>query len=516
MRQRERVARSFHRGVHGAQSVFAPAPWATAALLLVWSCSKQPTAASEGSAEASGGTASAVVERSPASAGSLPPAAQVVGLSPGNAVRKRHGLAWYEDAPEAAIRAASAAQQLLVVELWAPWCHSCLSMQNFVLSAENLPTFAERFTWLAIDTERIENASFTSQLPVGVWPTFYVVTPELEVHGRWLGAASPAQFARFLSDSQQTFELAQSAKLPPDDARSLVRAADRLATRQEFTEAASKYAQALAAAPMAWPRRADVLVSHISALFKAKAFPQCLEVANRHMGDTGVAASAVDFAYYALECASARAPSDGATALATQKLVQARLDGLCRQGSAELSPDDRADACDKLASVLRALTKTAEARSATEQRLAILEHAAAGKPDEVAAAYDWARTDALLALGRAEDALALASARERALPQNYNPPHYLAKSYKQLGKWPEGLAAIERALALAYGPRRVGLLSLKVELLLGAGRQPEAIAVLRDQLGQYRALPVGQKQPAAEGRVEKRLAELSAGAAQAP
>ena len=380
-------------------------------------------------------------------------------------------------------------------------------MKNFVLSAENLPSFAERFTWLAIDTERADNASFTSQLPVGVWPTFYVVTPDLEVHGRWLGAASPAQFARFLSDSQQTFELAESAKLLPDDARSLVRAADRAATRKEFADAAAKYELALLAAPSNWPRRADVLVSRISALFKAKAFDQCLDVAARHMGETGAAASAVDFAYYALECASVTTSSDAA--LATRRLAEGRLDGLCRQGSAELSPDDRADACDKWASVLSALTKTAAARAATELRLGILERAASGKPDEVAVAYDWARTDALLTLGRAEEALALAGARERALPQNYNPPHYLAKGYKQLGKWPEGLAALERALGLAYGPRRIGLLSLKVDLLLGAGRELEALEVLRDQLGQYRALPAGQKQPAAETRVEKRLAELT-------
>jgi hypothetical protein len=48
-------------------------------------------------------------------------------------------------------------------------------------------------------------------------------------------------------------------------------------------------------------------------------------------------------------------------------------------------------------------------------------------------------------------------------------------------------------------------LTLKADLLFAADRDAEALGVLREQLALYRALPEGQKQMAAERRVEERL-----------
>jgi tetratricopeptide (TPR) repeat protein len=419
-------------------------------------------------------------------------------------------LPWHEDAPEQAIAEARAAGKPLLVDLWAPWCHTCLSMKNFVVTAANLPDVATRFVLLSVDTERPSNAGFLSKFPAAVWPTFYVLSPDAsEVLGRWLGAASPAQLVRFLADAERTRELGQGG-LAPDDPRTSLLAADALATRGKFSEAAAEYARALRTAPPDWPRRPETLVAQMTALSKANDRDACLELASTQVGLTGSSASAVDFASYALDCAG-DAPAASPTALRIRRAVERQLAPLCSTGSSELSPDDRADACDKLSEALAALGDAEGARGATLQRLSVLEAAAAGKPDDVAVAYDWARTGALIALDRAPEALALAIARERALPQDYNPPHYQARSYKALGKWDEGLAALERALALAYGPRRVGLLTLKADLLLGAGRREEAVRTLREQLSAYRALPEGQKKPAAERQVEERLRAETAG-----
>jgi len=421
----------------------------------------------------------------------------------------RHGLSWYEDAPDQALSAARAAGKPVLVDLWAPWCHTCLSMQNFVLTAENLPSLEERFVLLAVDTERAENADFLRSLPVTVWPTFYVVSPDPQlVAGRWLGAASPAQFARFLDEAERVVELRQQAGGARDPLRDALLEADELATRGNHAEAARAYATALSVAPRAWPRRPETLVAQMTALWKARAIEPCLALAQSSLSETGNAASTVDFAAYALECA-ALVPKEDARGLGTARSVAQRLGPLCHAGSPEFSPDDRADACDKLAGAYGALADVAAARRATLERLAILERAALGKPDEVAVTYDWARTDSLLTLDRAEEAVELSRAREHALPQNYNPPTYQARAYKQLGRWDDGLSAVERALALAYGPRRIGLYTLKADLLVGAGRVGEALAVSRQQLALYRALPEGQRQPAAEERVTKRIDELT-------
>jgi predicted Zn-dependent protease len=383
-------------------------------------------------------------------------------------------------------------------------------MQSFVITAEHLPGASDDFVFLAIDTERESNATLLKQLPVGVWPTFYIVDPkDRRVVGRWLGAASPAQLRRFLADGERAAALEQHADLAAGDPLKVLVEADALATRGDFEGAARAYGRALTDAGPSWPRRPETLVAQMSALWKAKRGEACLELGAKGLGETGDSASAVDFAYYALECSSLIASNDPRAGSLRRSIAQ-RLAPLCVAGSPELSPDDRADACDKLSAAQNALGDTRAAREATEQRLKVLEGAAAGKPPAVALTYDWARNDALLQLGRAEEALALAQARERELPDNYNPPHYQAKSYKALGKWEDGLAAIERASKLAYGPRRAGLLTLKAELLLGAGRNEEAVATLEQQLLAYDALPEGQKQPAAVARVERRLQEARA------
>jgi thioredoxin-like negative regulator of GroEL len=421
----------------------------------------------------------------------------------------RNGIPWYEDAPEAAFAAARASGKRVVIDLWAPWCHTCLSMQNVVMTAANLPAMPERFVWLAIDTEREENASLLERLPVSVWPTFYVVdagaagAARVEIQGRWLGAASAEQFGRFLAESDRR---APPSSAAAREATGALSTADALAAQGRYAEAAAAYTALLERAPPSWPRRPETLVALMTALWKAKDIGTCLRVAERGLGQTGNAASAVDFSSYALECADQAPASERDTAL--RRAVAQRLQPFCEQGTPELSPDDRADACDKLAAARAALGDAEGARQATQGRLAVLERAAAKTPPELALTYDWARTDALLQLGRAEEALALATEHERQLPQNYNPPHYRAKSYKALGRWTEGLAAIERALSLAYGPRKIGLLGLKADLLQGAGRQAEAQSTLRDQLARYRTLPAGQRQPAAEARVEQRLRQL--------
>src|SRR5688572_2280445 len=149
-----------------------------------------------------------------------------------------HGLAWFRDAPAAAFERARTERLPVVVDLWAPWCHTCLSMQHYVLTAEKLPDAAKHFVFLSIDTERAENADFLKTLTLSAWPTFYVLSPEGRVRGRFVGAASPGQFARFLADARRSEALAARTKEGASDPLSALVAADELAARGEFAAAA--------------------------------------------------------------------------------------------------------------------------------------------------------------------------------------------------------------------------------------------------------------------------------------
>lgn len=432
----------------------------------------------------------------PASAPSAgePPPEQPAAL----AAAEQPAFRWFHDAPQPAFEAALKERKLVFADLWAPWCHTCLSMQAEVLVPGVVPGLDEQVVLLAVDTEREENAAFLQEFPVAVWPTFYLIDPRTRgVRGRWLGAATAPQLRAFVADA--------ALSEPGSTALARLREGDALAAKSDPAGAARKYREALAAAPPDWGRRADVLVSLVVALARAGDYAGCLELAVA-VGDTLPASvSASDFSSTTLSCAE-RAPRDPRVERA-RKLAQVRLRAVCEGGAAGLSADDQADACAGLRRARSALGDDAGARSAAERGLSVISAASAGKPHQLQLIHDWARTDALMFLGRAEEAERLLQQREAGAPESYNPPHYLARLYRDTQRWSEGLSAIERALGKAYGARRVGLLGVKVDLLRGAGRVDEARRLLEAQLAAYRALPEGQKQPNGEAAVARRLAE---------
>lgn len=372
-------------------------------------------------------------------------------------------------------------------------------MREQVLSARVVPELAG-VVLLAIDTERAENEQFLRDYPVAVWPTFYLIDPQSgAVRARWLGAASPAQLSGWLADAQRA----------QDPVGVLLQEGDAFAAKKNLAEAAARYRAALAAAPADWARRGDVLVSLSSALLKQRSYAECISLGVAEMSSLPVSISAVDFASSTLSCAD-KASNDPAAVRELRRLAEALLSRACAQIAPGASADDQADACGNLRRAREALGDQAGARRAAEQALAVIDAASAGASQDAQLIYDWERTSSLVYLGRTQEATARLLEREQALPGSYNPPHYLARLYRDTRDWSAGLAAIERALAKAYGPRRIALLGLKAELLKGAGRLAEARAVLEQQLTDYQALPAGQRQPEAETVVQRRLADWSA------
>jgi tetratricopeptide (TPR) repeat protein len=420
-------------------------------------------------------------------------------------------IQWYRDDPAAALARATSEGKLVVVDLWAAWCHTCLSMQEFVLTDEKLPGVASRFVFLAVDTELARNAAFLDDFPPSGWPTFYVLAPAgPAVRARWIGAASPGQFARFLADAEHADELARAGSAGAEEPWASLARADALASQARFAEAAESYGQALARAPSGWHRAPDVRVSRASALLRAGNPGACVDMVFELSFETqSPAISAADHASHVLTCVEQLAPSDPRRRPARER-IEARLRGLCEDGAAELTPDDRGDACGNLISVREALEDPAGAKRAAEVRLALLEAAASGVPDDVAVMYDPARTDTLLWLGRGEEALGLLEARRAALPDNYTPPYLVGRVALKLRRFELGLAAITRALDLVHGPRRANVHAVQAELLAAAGRPEEATLALRAQLRVLEALPERQKRPEAERRVRERIEKLRA------
>ena len=251
-----------------------------------------------------------------------------------------------------------------------------------------------------------------------------------------------------------------------------------------------------------------MLLALLGTLRKLDQKRSCVDLALSSLEQTGSAATTTDFSYGALECARGLDSTDPRISK-LHKAIDSRLFALCKQGSPEMSPDDRGDAC----GVVRDLRKEAHDGPGEQEvlalRLELLEQAARGVPDSVALGYDSARSETLLGLGRGDEAVALLKAREVALPDDYTPSQLLARTLRDLGRFDEALPAVERALVKSQGlPRRAGILGLKADILLALGKREDAKVVLNEQLATYRALPAGQQQPAREALVVQKLSGL--------
>ena len=106
-------------------------------------------------------------------------------------------LQFVEDDYEKARALAIERKLPLFVDVWASWCHTCLSMKQYVFPDPAITALSGSFVWLAIDSERRDNAAFLQRFPTKNLPTLWVIdassqTPLL----KWIGAATaPDSFA---------------------------------------------------------------------------------------------------------------------------------------------------------------------------------------------------------------------------------------------------------------------------------------------------------------------------------
>src|SRR4051812_11098880 len=107
-----------------------------------------------------------------------------------------------EDDVDAALAMAKDAGKVVFVDGWAPWCHTCLSMQRDVLRDPSLAKYEDRVVFAAVDTDRPEAAPFVARHPLKSWPTFFVIDPvadqSLAEHG---GSLSLSELQTFLDEA---------------------------------------------------------------------------------------------------------------------------------------------------------------------------------------------------------------------------------------------------------------------------------------------------------------------------
>lgn len=362
-----------------------------------------------------------------------------------------------EDDLDAALAEAGRSAKLVLVDGWAPWCHTCLSMHHEVLSRPELGSFADRYVFASIDTDRPESARFVERYAQKVWPTFFVIDPSdgavLAMHG---GGASLEQMIGFLE---------QASRRDASPGVAALKEAHAAFAAREHALAAKRYREA--AALIGEGRRAEALLGAMRASLAAKQHEPCVELGRAELRNIEGGALPGDFSYYLARCAEGLEP--GALRDETLALVEGRLRELVATPPRGASVDDRADVAAMLAEVLRARGAKDEAQTFEVLRLGWLEEAAReAKSPEAAAVHDYARMNAYLALGRASEAIAMLEQRTRELPDRYEPHARLAQALRASGELERAAASLERAIELSYGPRKLKYLeqleALRAEL----------------------------------------------------
>lgn len=410
--------------------------------------------------------------------------------SPGSAP-----VQFVEDDYARARDAAKAANKLLFVDAWAPWCHSCLSMRAFVLGDPKLAALDGRFTWLAVDTEKDENASFVAKFPNHVYPTLWVIDPKREeVVLEWPGTATADELVALLASTESP----AGARLEAAFLR-----ANREAAAGETAKAAKAYADLLAELPAGHALVPRVTEGAVSALYAGEDHAACAELAARRGPELPPGTSRATVLAMGLSCAREAKRAEDVAKL-TAAVERAALDPDPR-----VLADDRSALFEELVETKKHAGDAEGAKRTAEAWARFLEgEAARAKTREARAVFDAHRLSAYLALGHAERALPMLEESERDFPADYNPPARLARALLELGRLEEAAAAVERAAARVYGPRALRVLVLAADIAkarkdVGAERAALETALARTQKVQ---LTKGQRKLRAD--LEARLRAL--------
>lgn len=378
-------------------------------------------------------------------------------------------LPWINDDWQKAMAQAKAEKKLVAVDVWATWCHSCLSMKNYVLKEAPLAKVAKQHVWLALDYDLEKNAAFFGKYPVNVFPTFMVVDPEKEqVVARWAGTGTADEMTRFFA----------SATKGASDAYTL---GSRALAAGDYAKAREILERGLAEKNLDKTKQTLIAGALVETLWKLDT-KVCAEKALTLIDKLDDSIPGLGSMSLLPICAEAL-PAEQRKPIYI-KIRDRLIAAIESDQFATWAADDRSGVFLSAIDAEDALGNTAAADKLTERRLALLEDAALKAPDaKTRSTFDAHRLECYLRLKRYEPAQKMLEESVRAAPKDFNPPWRLAVLAKAKKDIPAGLKYIDRALALGYGPRKTRLYSTKIDLLIAGKRWSEA----RETIAQARA-----------------------------
>jgi tetratricopeptide (TPR) repeat protein len=373
-------------------------------------------------------------------------------------------------------------------------------MRAFVFTDRALARHAGQFVWLSIDTEKPGNASFLTKYPVEAWPSFFVLDAEKERAAlRWVGGATVGQVEKMLEDGRAAVRGTEKG------VEEILARADALYGAGKNAEAVREYRETLSRAPRSWSRYGRAVESLLFALHKVRDEKGCAQTALEAYPRLTSTSSAANVASSGLDCAVDMKPEDPARARLVAALVAASREVVAAPRP-DIAADDISSVYESLAAEREDAKDEAGRREILSQRASFLEaEAAKASTPDARAVFDSHRLSTYLALGQPERAIPMLEASERDLPDDYNPPARLALAYKALKRYDEALAASDRALAKAYGPRKIGILQTRADIYASKGDAAAARKTLEETVRYAEQLPAGQRSEKTIATLRKKL-----------
>jgi tetratricopeptide (TPR) repeat protein len=376
-------------------------------------------------------------------------------------------------------------------------------MKAFVFTDKALQRHAGQFVWLSLDVERAQNAPYKKRYGVEALPMFFVVDPKTEKPAlRWVGGATVPQLQKILADGLAAVN-GRARGLEEILAR-----ADRFYANAEYAKAAAEYKEALRIAPPSWGRSARATESLLYALLETKDYAGCAKTARDAFARLRRTPSAANVAASGLSCAL-ELPKENASRTELVDVLASASRQIIASSRKDLAADDVSAVYETLASEREDAKDEEGKKKILQERATFLETAAArAKTPEARAVFDSHRLGTYLELGEPHRAIGMLQTSERDLPDDYNPPARLAVAYKAMRRYDDALAASDRALARAYGPRKLGILQTRADIFKEKGDVASARKTIEEAVKLAESLPEGQRSERTIAALKKKLESL--------
>jgi tetratricopeptide (TPR) repeat protein len=272
--------------------------------------------------------------------------------------------------------------------------------------------------------------------------------------------------------------------------------------------AAVAYQEALNHAPPGWPHYARAVESLLFALDSRGASEPEARLAREAFPRLRRTASAGNVAASGLEATLAM-PASSPDRDTLRRELERDAETIVKDRSVPLAADDRSSVYIALLDARKDAGDSTGARRVAGDWSAFLDgEAARARSPEARVVFDSHRLAAYLELEQPERAVPMLERSERDFPDDYNPPARLAVAYRAMKRWNDGLAASDRALKKAYGPRTLGMYQVRTDLYLGLRDTTQARHTLEDAVRTAEAFPPGQRSERAIAGLRKKLEAL--------